>query len=197
MSLPNKNIQRDPSWGFLLLFTVAQTLAKFFRKKKNAVCWCHLEMLPETPDLEAPHHPPGVHPHWLMPTLKDIFWTWVWLCSAKPRPILALRLVFNCFANSGLQSSPHPLRCLFIFLPSFHQSSNLALSRGSGKALHRWWGWQEGLGSGIQLGNRVWNARAAAQGDGSVARQQRGERRNDLSLSDSRALRGYEILLLH
>lgn len=38
-------------------------------------------------------------------TSKDVFWTWLWLCSAKPRlqprPILALRLVFNCFANSG------------------------------------------------------------------------------------------------
>lgn len=56
--LPNKNIQRGPYWGFLILITVAQTLAKFFGKKKVFVgvpCECHLKHL--TGSTQAPHHP--------------------------------------------------------------------------------------------------------------------------------------------
>lgn len=63
--LPNKNIQRGPYWGFLILITVAQTLAKFFGEKKvfvgvNATpttgwCECHLKHL--TGSTQAPHHP--------------------------------------------------------------------------------------------------------------------------------------------
>lgn len=151
--LPNKNIQRGPYWGFLILITVAQTLAKFFGEKKS-VCWCPLWMPPETPDWKhtSSSPPPAVHPRWLMPPPK--MFSELGSGSAQPSPGCSpgLSLPLGSCLTALLiqdQNSPNPVKCLFIFLPFSHQSSNLACSRGSGKALHQWWGWQEGLGSGI------------------------------------------------
>lgn len=71
-----------------------------------------------------------------------------------------------------------PVILLSLFSPDLQNSSSLGIGRCSPAVL--------GLAAEPQ-----------ARGAGSVARQRRGERRNDLSLSASRAVRGYEILLLH